>query len=87
MTKLELSKNYSATIRLRSGDDWQIRPGCEAWDGRKVVVQPFWLIEPDERSQYAGEFACNIVHPKGWPAGWIASGDLADFHETELRNG
>lgn len=78
--------SYVATIALRRGTDWNVRPECEEWDGRRVRVSTAFWITADDRPQYDGEWAM-FVDEKGWPRGWIASGDLTDIAPAEARKG
>lgn len=52
---------YEATVRLRRGEDWEVKPEAEALDGKRVRVYAGWIIEPEDSSLYVGEWAmCEI---------------------------
>ncbi|AXU19697.1 hypothetical protein C7W88_12765 [Novosphingobium sp. THN1] len=69
-----------ATIKVRRGDGWPVRPVMDVIDG-----QTFNFIKAgpadDGRPEYAGETAWMFYGdlPEGAPA-WIASGDLVFSH-------
>jgi hypothetical protein len=70
----------NATIRIRKGKHWKIKPEAKAMDGRRVRFSFGWQITKEDSSIYVGEDAC-ILHPEDCREGepiWIASGDL-DF--------
>lgn len=70
---------YQATVNLRRGDGWDVRPESEQIDGKLAVFRPGWLMTEEDTSIYVGEWAM-IPRVDGWPRdgpGWVASGDLA----------
>lgn len=64
-----------ATVRIRRGDKWDVRPESEVLDGRIFTFQYGWTCDD---SRYLGEVAWMIVDPGDWYGFWISSGDL-DF--------
>lgn len=72
----DIFETYEATVNLRRGDGYTVRPECEALDGQRLVFRPMWQFDAEERPQYALEWAMLPADPD-LPR-WIASGDLAD---------
>ena len=70
-------KYYFATVKIRRGDNWRVRPDAEDIDGRLIRVSTGWLI--DDISMYEGEFAMIIDAVYDTGIGWIASGDLTNI--------
>lgn len=78
---------YDAIIRIRRGAI-PVRPEAEPFDGRRVVVQASWRIDPDEDRDglYRDEWAM-MLRPEDDPEAvlvWIASGDLELLGSAEL---
>jgi hypothetical protein len=69
---------YVATVRIRRGPGWDVKPEAEALDGRRMRFLASWCNGEDER--YAGEWAMMPVERVPWIA-WVASGDLVDITE------
>lgn len=88
--KIEQHQRYTATLRLRRGDDWNVRPGIEPYDGTTVTVEAGWPFvgeDAEQRPEYAGEWAMLYVgDSREIPGGWVASGDLEQMQAlTGLR--
>lgn len=64
-------------LKFRRGDI-RVRSECEPWDGREIVAEALWLLEADETSLYAGEWAMRVIEPAGFPRSWVASGDIQE---------
>lgn len=65
---------YQATVRLRRGEGWEVKPEAEGVDGETFIFRAGWLIED---GMYEGEWA--MLFEKGGPPEtffWVASGDL-----------
>ena len=73
---------YTATIKLRRGPGWHVKPECESTDGMRVLVSVGWQID-EEGSIYFGEYAMIVEDAFDLPMGWVASGDLVDWQEAE----
>ncbi len=76
-----------ATVRIRRGPGWAVKPEAEALEGRTHRFTYGWRIRAP--SIYAGEIAW-IVAPEGWPEDaplWIASGDLVEAHVAPAPDG
>ncbi len=74
-------KLYQATVNLRRGDGFDVRPESEQIDGMSAVFRPGWLMDDEDTSIYVGEWAM-IPRVDGWPEdapGWVASGDLVEM--------
>lgn len=69
----------TATVRIRRGDGWSVKPEADLIDGRTHVFTRGWVMTEDDTSIYVGETAW-LPEPAGWPVGapvgWIACGDL-----------
>lgn len=72
---------YRATVKLRRGDGFVVRPECEEDDGKDVVLSSGWKFEDGEREQYRGEWAM-VDNSRQLGVAWIASGDLIDMQEV-----
>ncbi|WP_371398928.1 hypothetical protein [Marinovum algicola] len=72
-----------ATVRVRRGDGWDVRPVADLIDGKRHRFTRGWRIDRDDSSIYAGEVAW-LPDREGWPLeapAWLASGDLAQVTE------
>lgn len=70
--------DYTATVRIRRDARFgEVRPEADALDGKRVEVSAGWLIQPEDRPAYQGEWAM-MTRPDVFPV-WIASGDLDDL--------
>jgi hypothetical protein len=73
----------SATINLREGNKYRLRPMAKAFDGQRLRFFVGYPVNDDAlgvtREAYAGELAMMPIGDCGWPYGWIASGDLTDI--------
>lgn len=70
-----------ATVKLRRGDGWQVKPEAELVDGRRHTFTYGWEIEAEDSSVYVDESAW-VPERQDWPAeapAWIASGDLDEI--------
>ncbi len=79
-------KHYQATVHLRRGTGWDVKPEAEQMDGQKLIFKPGWIMDADDTSIYIGEWAMLPVRFDDWPddaPGWIASGDLEDMKEVK----
>lgn len=83
MSAFEVYKKYTGTLSFRREGMSEVRPECEPWDGLNVLLEAVWQIDEEDRKDYAGEFAFLVLHPTGWPAGWVASGDIKDIQPFE----
>ena len=64
-----------ATIRLRRGGDWRVKPEAEQYDGKGFEFVRGWQITDEDSGIYAGEIAW-VPTTNGVEIGWFASGDL-----------
>ena len=73
-----MTRVTTATIKIRRGADWNVRPELEQFDGQTVPFEFGWRITKEDRPQYAGEDAWIVArgHPLEQHVLWIASGDL-----------
>ena len=65
-----------ATVRIRRGGDWHVRPNAEQIDGRTYRFRYGWVMDEDD--PYPGEVAFlpdDPAYPDDGPT-WVASGDL-----------
>jgi hypothetical protein len=72
--KLIRHRQYEATVRLRRGKGWHVKPEVEHLDGKRALFTAAWDCDDDG---YPGEMA--MTCPADWPIPWIASGDLCDI--------
>lgn len=73
-----------ATIRIRRGDGWNVRPEAEYWDGRRLRFRAGWIMDEDDTEIYVGEWAMIAQDvDEDFNPGWIASGDLTDIVPVE----
>lgn len=77
-----MSERRTAVVRLRRGEEWNVKPSAEVLDGLTVMLEFGWPLTHNETSIYVGEEAWMIIsHHEIIDAGapmWLASGDL-DF--------
>lgn len=86
MVEIERYRFYRATVRIRRGDGWDVKPEAEALDGQRVHVEAMYGLDAEDcGGKYDGELAMWFVGAdRGrWPIAWIASGDLVDVEEAE----
>ncbi len=79
------SKHYRATVRIRRGKGWKVKPGAEQMDGQELIFKPGWTMDADDTSIYVGEWAMLPGRFDDWPEdapGWIARGDLETLREA-----
>jgi len=83
--EIEHMKNYRATVKIRRGEGWDVKPITEQIEGTETVFNAAWLITEEEGFiKYVGEWAM-MPERDGWPKGaptWIASGDLENLREA-----
>lgn len=82
MTEIVLYRQYHATIRFRRSDGFEVKPGCERLDGRRVTLEAHSPLDDDD-SRYPGEYIFADVSPD-WryldrATAWLAEGDLVDI--------
>ena len=68
---------HAFTVKLRRHNGLEVKPECEAIDGKTYFFRYGWKIDQDD-SRYPEEIAWipdDSRYPKSAPA-WIASGDL-----------
>jgi len=85
---IELWRTYEATMRTRDIPGRTKRPEALAAEGKRYRFIASWIIEEDERPEYAGEIAMMFDYedPQDKPRiAWVASGDLADITPTPQR--
>lgn len=75
-----------ATVKMRRGDGWHVKPCAEQIEGRRHRFLYGWKMDEGDTSLYAGEIAWIADHAD-WPSdapAWVASGDLADIVEEKV---
>jgi hypothetical protein len=78
---IEQHRRYHATVRLRRGDGFVVKPEAESSDGVSAEFFAAWLMTDDDTSLYVGEWAM-IPIGDAIPQGWVASGDLVDLRPS-----
>lgn len=81
---VELHRRYEATVQIRRGDGWTVRPEAESLDGQRGTFTAAWVFDDDER--YAGEVA--MIFGREWGPvsfAWTASGDLHDIRPIDQK--
>lgn len=74
-----------ATVRIRRGDGWNVKPEAEATDGLRLKFRRGWTMTAEDTSIYIGEVTWE-PHRKIWPddaPSWMASGDLCDVEASD----
>lgn len=82
----QIGDAIEATVKVRRGPGWDVKPEGNCIDGQRVRLQYAWPIEEGDHSAYQGETAWMPLNrdlmegrwPRNWPA-WLASGDLVDI--------
>ena len=72
-----------ATVKIRRGGDWEVKPSAECVDGIRHTFTEGWEATEDDTSIYVGETVW-IPARHGWPdeaPTSISSGDLVDVVE------
>ncbi len=80
--EIERFKHYRATVKLRRGEGWDVRPGSEPIDGMEAGFTAGWLMTDEDTSIYVGEWAMIPDRVDWWPEdgpGWVATGDLENL--------
>jgi len=78
MDEIVQYQRYTATLKIRRGEGWKVRPEMEGFDGISLSLSAGWPIETGAREQYADEWAM-IDEDGKLPVAWIATGDLVDL--------
>lgn len=76
-----------ATVKLRRGHRFRVRPEAEALEGLRHEFSFGWDIDEADRLQYAGEVAW-VPSRDSWPDNaptWLASGDLVEIEHISLK--
>ncbi len=82
---IERFKLYRATVRLRRGEGFNVKPEAEQMDGKELMFRPGWEMTREDTSIYVGEWAMcpeRAMPSDDWPVdapGWIATGDLENL--------
>lgn len=76
-TSIGQFRHYRATVRIRRGDGWEVRPEAEALDGTRYTFMASWVMDDDD--PYPGEWAMTFEDPGATSLLWVASGDLVDI--------
>jgi hypothetical protein len=73
-----------ATVRIRRGSEWNVKPEAEQLDGNTYKFVVAWKQDKDDK--YPGEYAL-MPEDTNYPADaprWISSGDV-EAHKLGLR--
>jgi hypothetical protein len=72
-----------ATIRLREGEKYKLRPEASEFNGIRCRFFVGHPVNDDDahptREAYVGEVSLTPLEGVDWPYGWIASGDVVDI--------
>lgn len=71
-----------ATVKIRRGPGWGVKPEAEELDGLTLRLMASWRMTEDDTSIYVGEFAMTPHDDRSarlLPLTWIASGDITDI--------
>lgn len=80
--QIELNASYDAVLNIRDIPGLIARPESVVAQGRRCRFIASWVIEPEDRAEYAGEVAMmfDYDHDRTYPRMmWVASGDLTDI--------
>lgn len=90
MAEAEIKKGrvYTATVQIRRGPGFEVKPECERHDGRRARFSAEWRLTSDDyHPSYENEWAMVPLRENnevgGWGVSWIASGDLIDIVEID----
>lgn len=75
LADMQLYDVVDAEFRPARTDD--LKPGAEAFVGRRLRWCASWLIEEEDSEAYAGEFAMQVVSDEPVPFAWAPQRDLA----------
>lgn len=83
MTAIKPYAQYRATIKIRRGEGWDVKPEAEEVDGMTLTFRSGYPLEGEDHSDlYTGEWAMiPNMKLREFPVSWIASGDLSDIME------
>ncbi|WP_283176816.1 hypothetical protein [Gemmobacter sp. 24YEA27] len=75
-----------ATVRLRRGGNWLVKPNAEQIDGKRHIFHDLAGVNERPSSAYFGEVEYTPLR-YGWPDDapvWLAAGDLEDIAPLEV---
>ncbi len=87
----DIGTKITATVCIRRGEGWSVRPSAELVDGNRFTFRFAWEITAEDSSLYVGETAWTpwpmpiAGKDSEWPMdapSWIASGDLRDVQQS-----
>lgn len=78
--EIQQFRYYHATVRIRRGEGWEVRPEAEALDGQGRLFMASWQM--DDNDPYPGEWAMTIEDGPPTRLLWVASGDLVDIERA-----
>lgn len=82
MSEIRKFDVVDATIKMRRGQGWEIKPEAGGLDGLRVRLMASWRMTKADTSIYVGEFAMTPHDDRSarlLPFTWIASGDITDI--------